>query len=112
MIGEMNYALVNYYWGACKPTNSLKYGDVRWAVGYYGTTWGSTAARLNSNVLQTDVYVIFQTEFDSFRSDHPGGVNFAFVDGSVHYLSDDIDQTVLKALSTRDGKETVDVSAF
>ena len=112
MIGEMNYGLVNYYWGACKAINTLKYGDARWAVGYYGTTWGSTAAPLNSNVLQTDVYVVFQTEFDSFRSDHVGGVNFAFVDGSVHYISEDIEQTVLKALSTRAGNETVDASAF
>ena len=36
-----------------------------------------------------------------FRSDHPGGVQFAFVDGSVHFISDNINHPTLRALSTR-----------
>jgi prepilin-type processing-associated H-X9-DG protein len=36
-----------------------------------------------------------------FRSDHPGGVQFAFVDGSVHFISDNIHHPTLRALSTR-----------
>ena len=27
----------------------------------------------------------------AFSSHHPGGVNFCFVDGAVHFISDDID---------------------
>jgi prepilin-type processing-associated H-X9-DG protein len=41
------------------------------------------------------------------RSAHPGGVNASTVDGSVHFLSDSIDVTVMQALGTSAGAETV-----
>jgi prepilin-type N-terminal cleavage/methylation domain-containing protein/prepilin-type processing-associated H-X9-DG protein len=45
----------------------------------------------------------------AFGSGHPGGANFAFVDGSVRFLSDQIGLTALQALSTRAGEEVVEV---
>ncbi|MCC9609273.1 DUF1559 domain-containing protein [Blastopirellula sp. JC732] len=36
-----------------------------------------------------------------FRSNHPGGAQFAFVDGSVHFLSQTIDMTTYRNLSNR-----------
>ncbi len=35
------------------------------------------------------------------RSDHPGGVNAGFADGSVHFISDEIDLVTYQALGTR-----------
>jgi prepilin-type processing-associated H-X9-DG protein len=39
----------------------------------------------------------------SFSSYHPGGCHFAFVDGSAHFLAEDIDQAALRSLTTRRG---------
>jgi prepilin-type N-terminal cleavage/methylation domain-containing protein/prepilin-type processing-associated H-X9-DG protein len=42
-----------------------------------------------------------------FYSPHPGGANFLFADGSVHFLSYGIDNTTLRALATMSGGEPV-----
>ena len=41
-----------------------------------------------------------------FRSEHPGGVQFVMIDGSVHYIGDESDRAVRNALVTRAGAET------
>ena len=45
-----------------------------------------------------------------FSSYHPGGAHFTMVDGSVRLLSQDIDQFVLEAFTTRAGAEVFDAS--
>jgi len=45
----------------------------------------------------------------NFRSDHSGGANFLFADGSVQYLNDQIDMLTYRGLSTRGGGEAVSV---
>ncbi len=42
---------------------------------------------------------------DDFRSEHPSGANFVFGDGSVHFISDNIDTAVYKAIATIEGGE-------
>jgi prepilin-type N-terminal cleavage/methylation domain-containing protein/prepilin-type processing-associated H-X9-DG protein len=46
------------------------------------------------------------------RSYHTGGVNCAFVDGSVHFIRDSIDPTLWRYLGTRSGAEVVDGSQY
>lgn len=41
----------------------------------------------------------------SFRSSHPGGLQFAFADGSVHLVRESIDSDTYLALATRAGGE-------
>lgn len=41
------------------------------------------------------------------RSLHPGGVNVLFADGSVHFISNNIDSAIWRALGSMDGGETV-----
>jgi prepilin-type N-terminal cleavage/methylation domain-containing protein/prepilin-type processing-associated H-X9-DG protein len=47
-----------------------------------------------------------------FSSFHPGGAHFVMVDGSVQFLSENIDQYVLVALTTREGGEVVDLNGL
>ena len=44
------------------------------------------------------------------NSFHPGGVQVAFADGSVHFVGDYVDLNVFKAISTISGGEVVDAS--
>ena len=44
---------------------------------------------------------------NSFGSQHTGGAQFALVDGSVRFVSENLDRNVLRALSTRAGGEVV-----
>ena len=70
---------------------------------------GFGIAPLNGTQLQsTPINFIIYPQYEAFRSDHVGGVNFAMVDGSVRFISDSIDQAVLKALATRAGGESID----
>jgi prepilin-type processing-associated H-X9-DG protein len=43
----------------------------------------------------------------AFASDHPQGANFAFGDGHVEFLNENIDLNTYRALSTREGREIV-----
>jgi prepilin-type N-terminal cleavage/methylation domain-containing protein len=44
----------------------------------------------------------------TFGSDHEGGAFFLFMDGQVKFLSENIDSTTYRALSTRAGNELID----
>jgi prepilin-type processing-associated H-X9-DG protein len=44
-----------------------------------------------------------------FRSKHPGGVNFAFADGSVHFLLETIDHQTYQYLGCRNDNQLVSV---
>ena len=44
----------------------------------------------------------------SFRSRHPGGLQFAHADGSVHFIGNSIDLTTYRAMATIAGGEVVD----
>ena len=39
------------------------------------------------------------------RSYHPGGVNIAMVDGSIRFVTDDVDARTYKAAGSRNGEE-------
>ena len=79
------------------PSTSM--GGV-WAYGYIGYAWGTTFHPFNKHNNTTTVY-------GAFRSEHTGGANFVFSDGSVRFLRDSIDSATYKWLSTRSGGEVI-----
>jgi prepilin-type processing-associated H-X9-DG protein len=44
---------------------------------------------------------------ESFRSNHPGGLQFALADGSVRFISNSIELPVYRGLATINGGEKV-----
>ena len=46
-------------------------------------------------------------EVNQFFSEHPGGVNFLFADGSVRFLKTTMSYPTFRALATRAGGETI-----
>jgi prepilin-type processing-associated H-X9-DG protein len=48
----------------------------------------------------------------AFRSNHPGGSNFAFSDGSVKFLKQSISDYAYQSLGTRAGAEVVGADAY
>jgi len=45
----------------------------------------------------------------SFGSLHPGGANFLFGDGSIHFLSENIELKIFKAIATKDSGEVAEI---
>ncbi len=49
---------------------------------------------------------------DGMYSEHPGGCNVLFGDGSITFISEEIAQSLWWALATRNGGEMIDVGAY
>ena len=91
---------------------------------YVGSTFACTLERLNTTPVtqsvidQTVAVLICRPSIDwagngsskptrnrtsGFRSDHRGGANFMMADSSVHYITESIDMTLYRGLSTIQG---------
>lgn len=51
----------------------------------------------------------FESHFEDFRGNHPGGIVVALCDGSNHFLSDTVEDTVFQGLATIVGGEKVSI---
>ena len=105
LVGEINYGHIGMTWRDCPGLNGTpKWGDQTWAHGYWFYSWGHMASSLPQLFNNSTKYV-HPDGARVFRSDHPGGVQFVFVDGSVHFVSTDSEPDVRYALVTRAGEE-------
>ena len=89
----------------------------RWAGGYATTAQGSTYGEGQrwffnpitqpENGMSPLGDIRGRHYISSYRSDHPGGVHFVMVDGSVHFIDEGVKREVMDALATRDGGESL-----
>ncbi|KAA1260812.1 Type II secretion system protein G precursor [Rubripirellula obstinata] len=93
-----------------------QWGAWSWTGGGNGTTHVFGSARVPINFQSSENS---NADFDSvnnrtsaYGSGHPGGANFAFTDGSVRFLSDDINMIVFRSLATKRGGEQIDYEAY
>jgi len=54
----------------------------------------------------------FHYSYKGFKSEHPGGANFLFADGSVHFLKETIDLATYCALGSRNGGEVISADQY
>jgi prepilin-type processing-associated H-X9-DG protein len=53
-----------------------------------------------------------EAHVEDYWSRHPGGVNFLFADGSIHFLRSTINPIPWRALATRAGNEAISADAY
>jgi prepilin-type processing-associated H-X9-DG protein len=82
-------------------------GKIGWAAADGGTAIGSTIIPINYPIVSSDSCdppersVNNWSVSEGFKSKHPGGANFAFADGSVHFLQQTIDMRTYQLLGCR-----------
>jgi hypothetical protein len=101
MIGEAAWNLKDYMFTSGTCTGQVRWGFGYWASPYPGATAFTTRAPFNPSSGGSGM-------ISRFRSDHAGGVvGFTLCDGSVRFISQNINQVTLDALGTRAGSEVV-----
>ncbi len=101
LAGESDWNLPDYLFTSGPCAGQVRGGFTHWASPYPLATAFTTQAPFNPKSGGSAV-------LSRFRSDHSGNVvQFVFCDGATRALNQNINQTVLEALSTRNKKETV-----
>lgn len=101
LAGEWNYRLEDYLWSqfSCPSlAGQIRWGAHRWAPAYPGVSLGCTAGDLNVNTVANR---------ETWRSDHVGGVQFVFADGSVRFASEHMDASTLDRLAARNDGDVI-----
>ena len=83
-------------------------------INWDSNTYPATAANCNQQWegAATPTGCRFSAAAKGFKSRHPGGVNFLFADGSVHFLKNSINRITYCSLGSRNGGEIVSSDAY
>jgi len=91
------------------PTWHDSFSGFTWLFGGWNHTWYNHILTPNSPIPDCSAGLLAGGGEGIYtaRSLHPGGVNLLFADGATRFISDPVDGTVWRAISTRKGKESV-----
>jgi prepilin-type processing-associated H-X9-DG protein/prepilin-type N-terminal cleavage/methylation domain-containing protein len=78
-------------------------------LGWNSNTWPASDSICNGNWsgATTPLGCGYAASDKGFKSNHPGGCNVLFADGSVHFLRTSIDPVAYNALGSRNGGEVI-----
>ncbi|MFY8222745.1 MAG: DUF1559 domain-containing protein [Pirellulales bacterium] len=103
LAGELDYGLANYRRSMCQSNKTgMRWGSTAWGFGYAGFSLASVFGVYNAERL-----INGNDEYQTFRSDHPGGCGFTMADGSTRFVEDSVERSVLQAVASRAGGESV-----
>lgn len=100
LAGESHWSFPDYTFtsGACN--GQVRGGFSYWSSPYPFATLFTTQGPFNPKRRDGD-----SKRLSNFRSNHPGGVQMSNCDGSVRFVGETIDHTILDAMATRNGAE-------
>jgi len=107
LVGEINGAFAERLLPSTSENIARPLGGMTtfaWADSYWLRSWGHMAANL-PRLFNNSTDFVPPESHRTFRSDHPSGVNFVKLDGSVQLLTDDVSPEIRRALVTRAGGE-------
>jgi prepilin-type processing-associated H-X9-DG protein len=83
-------------------------------LGWNSNTWPASDPVCNGNWqgATAPLGCRFGAASKGFKSNHPGGCNMLFADGSVHFLKTTIDPFTYNALGSRNGGEIIGADAY
>ena len=100
MVGESTYNQ-RFSQDPRQPVGPLNPGDWAMWAGANGSDEGVRCKSDGANIFNA------RTDDDSFHSDHPGGVQFVFGDGSVKFIRETISRRVQESLGRRNDGEVI-----
>ncbi len=107
LVGEINFAFADKLEAPCSSAGIVTFGKMTgfaWADSYWLKAWGHMASE-NPHLYNNSKQFIAPDSNRTYRSDHPGGVHFVLLDGSVSFLRDEVEPEIRRALVTRAGGE-------
>jgi hypothetical protein len=102
LAGESHWSFRDYLFTSGPCAGQVRGGFSYWSSPYPLATVFTTRGPFNPQTHSGD-----SMRLATFRSNHHTGVNMANVDGSVRFVAQSIDHTVLDAAASREGGESV-----
>jgi prepilin-type N-terminal cleavage/methylation domain-containing protein/prepilin-type processing-associated H-X9-DG protein len=108
-------------YSACCGVGVKQYDGKTWALGERGFTLFNTIVPPNSKSYPWRSCRLGGScpgcapegsSFINASSNHPGGSNFAFADGSVRFIKDSVNMLTYQALGTRNGGEVISSDSY